>query len=131
LLIDEEVIVDVLVAYGFHTESRMLVMAETGYPDYLLAHAVRLMRDQPELPVYLLHAVGNNMHKRLASGSTPWPAMGNYVDLGWNENMVRKLPALRGIPDKSPDDRRFCAAADAKWRARGRGGGPPDLCPDV
>jgi hypothetical protein len=54
LLIDEEVIVDVLVAYGFHTESRMLVMAETGYPDYLLAHAVRLMRDQPELPVYLL-----------------------------------------------------------------------------
>lgn len=55
LIVERDILVDLFVMNGVHAEQRMLVVSETGYPDYLMPVARRLLEEQPDLPVFLLH----------------------------------------------------------------------------
>lgn len=75
LICQHDLQVDLLVRNGFHAEVACLVIAESGYPDYLLARADMILREQPDLPIFLWHdatAKGEGLEKRIRSGS--WAA---------------------------------------------------------
>lgn len=85
LLVERDILVDLLVKNGLHAEHRMLVVSESGYPDYLAPVAQRLLQEKSDLPVFLLHdatAFGVGMEHRVRE-SELFPISGHPVtDLG-------------------------------------------------
>lgn len=55
LIVQHDLLVDAFVLNGLHSEHRMLVLSESGYPSYLTAMANRLLDQRPDLPVFLFH----------------------------------------------------------------------------
>ena len=50
LVVEHDLMVDLFVRNNQHAEQRMLVIAESGYPEYLLPHVRRLLEENPALP---------------------------------------------------------------------------------
>ncbi len=98
LLVERDLLVDLLVLNGFHTANRVLVMCESGYPKYLLPLAARMLEENAELPVFLLHDStphGVQMAARLGK-SSPLPIEGHdIIDLGVTPDDVKRLRRLR------------------------------------
>lgn len=81
LIVERDILVDLLVLNNQHTEQRMLVVSESGYPQYLAAKVNELLRARPDLRVYLLHDAtpsGLSMHARLT-------APGGWLELNGRE----------------------------------------------
>ena len=55
LIVDRDILVDLFVLNNRHAELRMLVVAESGYPDYISSQVNQLLSDRPDLPIRLLH----------------------------------------------------------------------------
>ena len=55
LIVERDLLVDLLVKNNFHADQRTLVIAESGYPGYLEPVAEKVLRENPNLPVFLLH----------------------------------------------------------------------------
>lgn len=106
LIVDDEIMVDVLVGNGLHTDARVMIVALSGYPAHLQSRALDMIEQQPKLPVYLLHASGSDMPRQISTGKTCWPARARYVDLGWDRQSSGKLSCLQGLPH---EQRELCA----------------------
>ena len=70
LICEREELVDLLVRNNFHAENACLVVAESGYPHYLLPRAQEALRENPELQVFHLARChrGGRGHGDPASG---------------------------------------------------------------
>ena len=94
LIVEHDLLVDLFVKNGVHAEQRMLVISESGYPDYLMEVARRLLDEQPDLPVFLLHdatAHGTAMQERLLSSGMLPVESHPLVYLGMRPLDFRKL----------------------------------------
>ena len=99
---------DLFVRNGLHAESRALVLAESGYPDYLLPRARELLRERPDLPTFLLHdstASGMGMRARIDQGRLLPVAGHPIVDLGITPEDVGKLKRLACVEPKRQGNR--------------------------
>ena len=100
LIVERDILVDVFVRNGLHAQERMLVLSESGYPDYLIPLAQRCLRDNPEVPVYLLHDAarhGPTMSRRIQVADF-LPLEGHPVlDLGLFPNDVKRMPNLKAL----------------------------------
>jgi hypothetical protein len=98
LIVERDILVDLLVKNGQHAEQRMLVISETGYPEYLLPVARRLLEEQAEVPIFLLHdasAHGTGMKDRVIDrGILPLDGK-NITDLGMYPEDFQKLKRTR------------------------------------
>ncbi len=108
LICDDRLTVDWLVFNGLHTQERALILSEDGYPDYLLDHARKSLEENPELPVFLLHAAsthGVEMADRIRS-APHFPLENQPVtDLGVHPSQIKtlRLPRERvAEPDALP-----------------------------
>jgi hypothetical protein len=94
LLVEHNILVDLFVKNGVHAEQRMLVLSGSGYPDYLLPIARRLLEEKPDLPVFLLHDAttqGGEMEERVLSNGM-FPLDGHPItDLGMFPTDFQKL----------------------------------------
>lgn len=113
LIVERDVLVDLFVKNGIHAEQRMLIVGESGYPDYLLPVAQRLLTEQPDLPVFLLHdasSQGVRMKDRvLARGLLPLDGH-PVTDLGMFPTDFQKLRRLKGY---DPDNKDRALPVDA------------------
>lgn len=57
LLVNDPSWVDFFVLGGFHAAQRCLVLSVSGYPSYLKPQLERIIKLQPEVPIFLLHDV--------------------------------------------------------------------------
>ena len=106
ILCEREVLVDWLVLNGFHAEQRALVMAESGYPHYLLPMANEALQRNPRLPVFLLHdstRQGVGMAKRVQDSECFALAQHPVTDLGLLRSDVEKLKRLWAIRPERQD----------------------------
>lgn len=55
IVTEQDLLVDLLVKNGFHAEQRAIIIAESGYPRYLIPQVQRLLSERPDLPVMLMH----------------------------------------------------------------------------
>ena len=55
LVVARDLLVDLMINNNRHTDQRILVLAESGYPDYLVPRARQLLEERCDLPVFLLH----------------------------------------------------------------------------
>jgi hypothetical protein len=98
LIVERDLLVDLFVKNGVHAEQRMLVISESGYPDYLLPVATRLLQEQPDLPVFLLHDAtthGAAMEDRVTSNGL-LPLDGHpLTDLGMFPTDFQKLKRVK------------------------------------
>jgi hypothetical protein len=112
LIVERDILVDLFVRNGLHVQERMLVLSESGYPDYLIPVAQRCLRDNPEVPVYLLHDAvtgGATMRRRLQVAAL-LPLEGHPVlDLGLFPEDVKRMPNLRAL---QPHKRDFAVPVD-------------------
>jgi len=73
LLLDQDIYVDLLVLNDLHSEFRLLILSQGGYPAYLFDKANELLASRSDLPVYLLHdgaTVAKNItHKFTLAGN--------------------------------------------------------------
>ena len=94
VLCERDILVDWLVRNGVHLKERALILSESGYPDYLLGPARRLLEDNPRLPVYLLHDAtksGRDMEARVRRSPEFAVADHPLTDLGLFEDDARGL----------------------------------------
>lgn len=100
LVVDRDLIVDLLVLNDFHTSNRVLVIGESGYPDYLMPLARRLLEERDDLPIFLLHDAqepdsnGSMLERIQSTGRFP---IGKrpVVDLGLHISDLKRTPKLR------------------------------------
>lgn len=103
LIVQRDELVDLFVLNNVHAEQAMLVLSASGYPDYLLGHARRVLEEQPDLPVHLLHdadVTGDEMRKRLSKLDLPLEGR-EVVDLGFSADDFRRLKRARNIDRKN------------------------------
>jgi hypothetical protein len=103
LIVQRDELVDLMVLNNVHAEQRMLVISETGYPQYLLPHAKRVLEERDDLPVFLLHdadARGTTMRSRIASLNLPIKDE-NVIDLGMSADDFKQLKRTRSFDAKN------------------------------
>lgn len=94
LIVQRDLLVDLFVKNNQHAEQRMLVIAESGYPNYLCERVNLLLAERQDLPVFLLHdadSSGRAMIQRVRS--LPWLKLGAHplTDLGLFPSDFKKL----------------------------------------
>lgn len=108
LIVERDLLVDLFVRNEEHAEHRMLVMAESGYPQYLLPLAQRLLAQRSDLPVFLLHDAttwGREMPARVQREQR-FPLRAHpLIDLGFTPEDFRRLkPVERYAPRRGARD---------------------------
>lgn len=107
LIVEHDLLVDLFVLNNFHSTERCLVVSIRGYPPYLVPLANRILQEQPELPVYLLHDstfAGEQMANQLTR--SPYHVTDHpVIDLGLNRDDVMKLKRLTPVGAKKLDYR--------------------------
>lgn len=98
LIVQRDLLVDLLVRNELHAQQRILVIAESGYPQYLVPRVQQLLNDRDDLPVYLLHdsdREGVRMAHRLRMKN--WLPLKQHpvIDLGVFPEDFRKLKQTR------------------------------------
>lgn len=100
IIVGRDILVDYLVRNNVHAEQKALVIAESGYPRYLLPYVERILRQRPDLPVVLLHdstADGVAMAERI-KGSDSFPlANHRVIDAGLFPRQVQQLKSLESL----------------------------------
>lgn len=112
LIVERDILVDLFVKNGVHAEQRMLVISESGYPNYLTPVARRLLSEQPDLPVFLLHdatARGATMKERVLAGGLPLDGH-TVTDLGMFPADFQKLKRTKKF---DPDNENRALPVDA------------------
>ena len=101
LVCQHDHLVDWFVLNKLPAELKLIVLSERGYPDYLLPVVTRLLQDDPELPVYLLHDAAANGKLRAAhfrdSGLLPLEERPVY-SLGIDPDETEDLPGRSLLP---------------------------------
>ena len=98
LVVEHDLLVDLFVLNGFHAFHNALVIAESGYPDYLLPRLRDLLQERPDLPVYLLHDAtpdGVAMETRVRAATDLPFGEHPIVDLGLMPTDVKVIQSLR------------------------------------
>lgn len=97
LIVERDLIVDLFVKNGLHADQRALIISESGYPDYLLQMAQKVLNNRPDLPVFFLHDStehGVLMKERLQQ-SPIFPLQNHpVIDLGLFQHDVRDAKKL-------------------------------------
>ena len=100
LVVQHDLLVDLFVLNGLAAEEKALVIAESGYPRYLLPVATKMLTETPDLPVLILHdstPAGVDMAVRLKSSGF-LPLEGHpLVDIGLSPDHVRAMPKLKAM----------------------------------
>ena len=93
LIVQRDELVDLFVLNGAHAERRALVISETGYPQYLMPHAKRMLEERNDLPVYIMHdagKIGEAMLSRVKKMDLPLEGR-KIIDLGMSTSDFKKL----------------------------------------
>ena len=92
ILCNREEIVDWLVLNQLHTQTNTLIMTAGGYPDYLQNITAKLLEQNPNLEVFLLHDSGVSPESLIAGSTLP---ITNFTDLGASNETFSDLKSLR------------------------------------
>jgi hypothetical protein len=100
IIVEHQLLVDLLVKNGFHTDQRALIFSADGYPSYIAERAKILLKASSDLPIYLLHDAtekGGAMKRKI-----------NYpkhkvIDLGIFPEQIKNLPVLKPLHLKSQE----------------------------
>jgi hypothetical protein len=98
LIVERDILVDLFVKNEQHTEQRMLVISQNGYPRYLLPVAKQLLEQRPDLPVFLLHdatARGQAMKDKLLKSEILPVTDHPITDLGMFAEDFQKLKRIQ------------------------------------
>lgn len=103
LVVQHDILVDLFVLNGLAAEEKALVIAESGYPRYLLPIATKVLNIRPDLPVLVLHdstQTGMEMGRRLKESGL-LPLEGHpLVDIGLSPENVKAMPGMRAMGTK-------------------------------
>lgn len=94
LIVQRPILVDLLVKNNQHAEQRMLVISESGYPEYLQQRANQLLAERSDLQVFILHdatSEGAQMLERIQNSDWLVTAGNSIVDLGFFESDFQDL----------------------------------------
>ena len=98
LILQRPLLVDLFVLNGFHTENRVLIVSECGYPNYIVPHVNRILEEQPDVSVSVLHdstSKGVTMADRIEKSEIFRLGGRTVVDLGLHPEDVRGMRKLR------------------------------------
>ena len=98
LIVDREATVDLLVLNTFHATSRVVIVGESGYPEYIVPRVNQILASQPDVLVFVLHDANDSakeMVKRVPLSSVIHLKGQNVTDLGLHTSDLRRMPKLR------------------------------------
>ena len=104
LIVEHDILVDLFVMNELHTETRLLIVSATGYPDYLVEHTNDILADQPHVPVFALHDAtkkNDRFVERLKRNKFFRLAEKDIVDLGFSTDDVKSIHELKYFKDGS------------------------------
>lgn len=104
IIVERDILVDLFVKNGVHAEQKALVIAESGYPRYLLPHAERILEQRPDLPIVLLHdstAHGVGMAERLRKSTLLPLGERKFIDAGLYPKQVKGIKSLDAVVPES------------------------------
>lgn len=97
IVVQHDILVDLFVRNNLHAQQRAVVIAESGYPYYLVARVQHLLQRRADLPIVAFHDAtpdGVQMARRLRT--LPWLGMGSHriVDAGLFPGDVGRIKSL-------------------------------------
>jgi hypothetical protein len=97
IVVQHDILVDLFVRNNLHATQRAVVIAESGYPHYLVARVQHLLQRRADLPIVAFHdatAEGVQMARRLRT--LPWLGMGSHriIDAGLFPGDVGRIKSL-------------------------------------
>jgi len=98
LILDQDIYVDLLVKNGFHQQFKTVVISENLYPKYLIPSVQRMLEQNPEMPIFLLHNgdwQGESMKQRLEESSNLNLENREIIDLGLRHKQFLKTKTLQ------------------------------------
>lgn len=101
LFLDEEIYVDLFVLNNIHTDLRALVMSKTGYPDYLSPICKHILKNNPDIPVFVLQNAYNdgkmieNVKKTYQIQDREIMNLGLFIE---DFDKIKRLKKFRGVP---------------------------------
>lgn len=99
LIVDQDLLVDLLVLNGFHTQEKALIISQHGYPEYLQPRLDQILTENPETPVYFLHATPEGEGKAYGLRRAQALVGGkDVIDLGLFQQDVKRIKSLRRLP---------------------------------
>jgi len=66
IIVDKDLTVDMLVKNNEHANAKALIISTNGYPNYLIQPLKKILAEQPEIQLILLHAVNEDKHSMLS-----------------------------------------------------------------
>lgn len=102
LIVQRPILVDLFVKNNQHAEQRMLVISESGYPEYLQDRTNKLLAERSDLPIYLLHDAdeqGVGMAERIRNSAWFVSAGNSMIDLGFFASDFENLKRTRKYRD--------------------------------
>ena len=107
LVVQRDLLVDLFVLNNQHAEQRMLVVAESGYPNYIASRANELLQQRRDLPVYVIHDAtleGMSMVTRLRSPGH-WLNLGDrkLIELGFSPEDFKTMKRTRDYDEHQVD----------------------------
>jgi hypothetical protein len=103
LIVQRPELVDLIVMNNQHAEHGMLVLSEDGYPGYLMDQARRVLQEQPEMPIHILHdadSVGRTMSQRLNQLDVPIEGR-EIIDLGFSPDDFKRMKRFQNVDRKN------------------------------
>ncbi|MEL6544395.1 MAG: hypothetical protein AAFQ82_07200, partial [Myxococcota bacterium] len=103
IVVDRNIAVDLMVRNNIHTDHRAVVISQTGYPTYLIPRVQRILKERPDLPVYLLHDSDRSTHDMVEEAVRAGLPLdeNRVIDLGLDHAFSRRIDrSALGLSDK-------------------------------
>ncbi len=100
LIVERDLLVDLFVRNDFHSQQRVLIMSQTGYPSYLEKAANEVLERQPQTPVFLLHDAsdaGMAMKSRMQKTGKISVGQQRIIDLGMTPGDIKRFAKALGV----------------------------------
>ncbi len=101
VIVERDILVDWMVLNNAHAQQKALVISESGYPSYLMPIAEKLLRENPTLPIHLLHdATQNGLQMEARIRQMNLPIAGHPItDLGMKPDDFKRIRRIRNVHD--------------------------------
>ncbi len=97
IIVDRDIYVDLFVLNDYLSDWKSVIIAQSGYPNYLIDNVQKIIDNNPTIKVYYLHdaTTGTNYMKEKVRQFLRMPASLEELDMGVNVDDSRKMDIFK------------------------------------
>ncbi|NOQ35273.1 MAG: hypothetical protein GQ569_05185 [Methylococcaceae bacterium] len=97
IILDNDLSVDLWIKNNEHVNQKALILASSGYPNYLIGQLRTILAQQTDIEIFSLHGLRTTLHReamRFQKASDINLENYNFIDLGFSKKQIQKSKLL-------------------------------------